>query len=278
MNAPNLEQLLTHADALPSLPEVVQHVMTSLKDDDADIDTLVHHINTDAVIVSRLLAAANASAFGLAAQVDSARQAFMVLGENRVINIILATALINRYDHQSTEFDARAQWRHALGVATCARALAERIDFNREMAFTGGLLHDIGKLLMFTAAPAAYAEVMRLCAEREMTALDAEKSVFGYNHSAAGEQLAIAWNLPYEIAEAIAAHHDPDEHGSELGELIHVANTLSHALDLGSTPQSRVPDLSMQACASLDLSWPHLVGQFAEIEANYEGLRLVLGV
>lgn len=278
MNVPDLGQLLTHADALPSLPEVVHHVMTSLKDDDADVDTLVYHINTDAVIVSRLLAAANASAFGLTAHVDSARQAFMVLGENRVINIILATALINRYDSQTTAFDARIQWRHALGVATCARALAERIDLNREMAFTGGLLHDIGKLLMFTAAPAAYTEVMRLCTAQEMPTLDAEKSIFGYDHAAAGGQLATAWNLPYEITEAIAAHHEPDEHGSELGELIHAADALSHALDLGESPENRVPDLSMQACVSLDLSWPQMAGHFAEIEANYEGLRLVLGV
>jgi putative nucleotidyltransferase with HDIG domain len=248
--------------------------MSSLKDDNADVDTLVHHINTDPAIVSRLLAGANASAFGLAAPVDSARQAFMVLGENRVVSIILATALIERYN----EFDSRGLWRHTLGVATCARALAERLDFSPEMAFTGGLLHDIGKLLMLTAAPTAYATVLQLHQTEDMPIVAAELSVFGYDHAAAGGQLATQWNLPYEISEAIAAHHNPDDYSSELGDLIHVANVLSHALDLGDPPGNRVPDLSERTCASLGVSWPALAGRFGEIEARYQGIRLILGI
>jgi putative nucleotidyltransferase with HDIG domain len=278
MSAPSLEELLSHSDALPSLPEIVHHVMTSLKDDNADVDTLVHHINTDPTIVSRLLAGANASVFGLAAQVDSARQAFMVLGENRVINIILATALIERYSGQTDEYDSRGLWRHTLGVATCARALAERLDFNPEMAFTGGLLHDIGKLLMLTVAPTAYARVLQLHQNEDMPIVAAELAVFGYDHAAAGGQLATMWNLPYEISEAIAVHHDPDSYSSDLGELIHAANVLSHALELGDPPGNRVPDLSERACASLGLTWPAFAGRFGEIEARYQGIRLILGI
>jgi putative nucleotidyltransferase with HDIG domain len=278
MSAPSLDELLDHADALPSLPEIVHHVLDALKDDNADIDTLVHHINTDPAIVSRLLAGANASAFGLAAPVDSARQAFMVLGENRVVSIILATALIERYSGQNAGFDPRGLWRHTLGVATCARALAERLSFSPEMAFTGGLLHDIGKLLMLTAAPAAYAGVMHLHQTEDMPIVAAELSVFGYDHATAGGQLATIWNLPYEICEAISAHHDPDSYSSEFGELIHVANVLSHALELGDPPGNRVPDLSERACVSLGLSWPAFAGRFGEIEARYQGIRLVLGI
>jgi putative nucleotidyltransferase with HDIG domain len=278
MSAPSLDKLLQHADALPSLPEIVRHVLDTLKDDNADVDTLVHHINTDPAIVSRLLAGANASAFGLATPVDSARQAFMVLGENRVISIILATALIERYSGQTDEFDLRGLWRHSLGVATCARTLAEHLDFSPEVAFTGGLLHDIGKLLMLTAAPAAYAEVMHICKTGDVPVLAAELSVFGYDHAAAGSQLATMWRLPYEIAVSIASHHEPDDSGSELGDLIHVANVLSHALELGDSPANRVPDLSERACAGLGLSWPSLTGRFGEIEARYQGIRLILGI
>jgi putative nucleotidyltransferase with HDIG domain len=278
MSAPSLDELLVQADALPSLPEIVHHVMKSLKDDDADMDTLVHHINTDPVIVSRLLAGANASAFGLSARVDSARQAFMVLGENRVVSIILATALIERYSKPTPEFDPRKLWCHTLGVAICARALAERLDFSPEMAFTGGLLHDIGKLLMLTVAPADYARVLQLHQAEEVAVVDAENAVFGYTHAAAGGALATRWCLPYEISEAIAAHHDPDESCSELGDLIHAANVLSHALELGAAPENRVPDLSERACASLGLSWSGFATRFGEIEARYQGMRLILGI
>ncbi len=162
MTIPTLDELLSHAALLPSLPEIVHHLMHSLDDERADVDTLAHHINSDPAIVARLLAAANSSAFGLRSRIDSARQAFLVLGVDRVVNIVLATVLIHRYNTQAHEFDAHLLWRHTLGVATCARVIAEQTGFDPEVAFTGGLLHDIGQLLMYSAAPVAYTAALHL--------------------------------------------------------------------------------------------------------------------
>jgi putative nucleotidyltransferase with HDIG domain len=281
MTIPALDDLLSHADALPSLPEIVRHLMRSLNDELADVDTLAHQINADPAIVARLLAAANSSAFGLSSRIESARQAFLVLGVNRVTGIILATALIRRFDTQTQDFDARLLWRHTLGVATCARVLAEQTDIDPEIAFTAGLLHDIGQLLMFAAAPEAYAQSLALRKNEDISILLAENTVFGYDHAAAGGMLANAWKLPREISEAISAHHNPDDYcssGNPLSDLIHVAEVLSHALDLGEQTNNRVPDLSERAVASLGLSWQSLTGRFAEIEARYDGIRIALGV
>jgi putative nucleotidyltransferase with HDIG domain len=281
MTPPSLDHLMEHADALPSLPEIVRHLMKSLKDERADVDTLAHHINADPAIVARLLAAANSSAFGLSSRIDSARQAFYYLGVDRVASIIMATILIQRFDIRNADFDARLLWRHALGVATCGRVLAEQIGYDPEVAFTGGLLHDIGQVLMFTAAPKAYARALELRQENDMSILAAEIEIFGYDHTAAGSLLAHAWNLPREISEAIAAHHDPDLYsntGSELGDLVHLAEVLSHALDLGEQPNNRVPELSARACANLGVSWPTLAEKFPEIEARYDGIRIALGI
>ena len=80
MTPPSLNELPSHAEALPSLPEVVSYLMHSFKDDSADVDTIAHHINSDPAIVARLLAAANSAATGLSTHIYSAKQAFMVLG------------------------------------------------------------------------------------------------------------------------------------------------------------------------------------------------------
>ena len=278
MSAPRLEDLGTWTDKLPSLPEVVHYLMRSLSDESADIDTLAHHINSDPVIVARLFAAANSVGSGLSTRIHSARQAFIVLGANRVVSIVLASALSHRFDHQGSGFDTRILWRHSLGVAACAQVVAEECGINPDMAFTGGLLHDIGQLLMHTASPASYLRVLELRTSEDVALLDAERTVFGYSHTDAGKTLALSWKLPEEIVEAIVAHHEPDEVGSEIGNLIHVCEVLSHALDLGEQPNNRVAELSDLACASLGLSWPKLSARFAEIEARYDGLRIALGL
>jgi putative nucleotidyltransferase with HDIG domain len=278
MTPPSLDELASHANALPSLPEVVNDLIRSLSDECADVDTLVHHINSDPVIVARLLSAANAVGSGLSTRIHSAKQAFLVLGIDRISHIILASAFSYRYDTRGSGFDAHLIWRHSLGVATCARVLAEQTGINPEMAFTGGLLHDIGQLLMYTASPANYLHALTLRNTDDVALVDAERSVFGYDHAAAGRTLALTWKLPSEIADAIAAHHEPDELGSEIGDLVHVSEVLSHALDLGEQPGNRVPDLSELACANLGLSWPKLAGHFAEIEARYDGIRSALGI
>ena len=278
MSIPTLSELPEHARKLPSLPEVVIYLTRSLNDEKADADTIAHHINSDPAIVARLLAAANSAASGVSTRIVSTKQAFLVLGVDRVASIILASALAYRYDIRHSGFDARLLWSHSLGVATCARVLAEHTGEDPELAFTAGLLHDIGQLLMYITSPAAYLQVIEKRQQQDISLTDAERSVYGYDHTEAGTTLATTWNLPREIADAIGAHHAPDDIGSDIGNLIHVSEVLSHALDLGEQPNNQVPDLSELACAQLGLSWPTISKRFPEIEARYEGIRIALGI
>ena len=278
MTPPTLDELPACALKLPSLPEVVNYLTRSLSDEHADIDTLSHHINSDPAIVARLLAAANSAAFGLSTRIFTTKQAFLVLGVDRIVNIILASALAYRYDIRHSGFDARLLWRHSLGVATCAKVLAGHTGIDADTAFTSGLLHDIGQLLMYIAHPASYLQVIEQRRQENISLQDAERRIFGYDHAEAGKALAIAWRLPAETADAIAAHHNPDEIGSEIGNLIHVSEVLSHALDLGEQPNNHVPDVSELACAQLGLNWSSLKKRFAEIEACYEGFLIALGM
>lgn len=278
MTPPSLASLPTHAEALPSLPEVVNYLIRALGDDSANLDTLAHHINSDPAIVARLLAAANSAGSGLAKRVASASQAFLLLGADRIATIVLASALIYRYDAHASGFSARVLWRHSLGVATCARVLAEQTGIDPDLAFTSGLLHDIGQLLMYTASPTHFLAVLDRHQHEDTPLFVAEHAVFGYDHCEAGRILATTWKLPTDIVDAIAAHHEPDEFGSEMGNLVHVSECLSHALDLGELPSNQVPVLSDIACASLGLSWPKFAAHFAEIEARFDDFRVTLGV
>jgi putative nucleotidyltransferase with HDIG domain len=275
---PTLTQLLDHAEALPSLPEVAAYLIRALRDDSADLETLAQHINSDPAIAVRLLAAANSVASGLSKRVHSTAQAFLLLGADRVIKIVLASSLIYRYDERATGFIAPLFWRHSLGAAICARTLAEQTGVDPELAFIGGLLHDIGRLLMYVASPAHVHKALDRRQHSDIPLIAAEREVFGYDHCESGRVLASAWKLPPDITDAIAAHHEPDGFDNEICDLVHVSECLSHALDLGEIANNWVPDLSEQACARLGLSWPKFASRFAEIEAYFDDFRLSLGL
>jgi putative nucleotidyltransferase with HDIG domain len=278
MTPPALDRLLDYAETLPSLPEVVAYLARALRDENADLETLARHINSDPAIVARLLAAVNSASSGLSRRVHSVEQAFLLLGADRVADIVLASSLIYRYDAHASGFDARLLWRHSLGVAICAKALAEQAGIDPDLAFIGGLLHDIGRLLMHTASPGLILKVLDHRQHDDISMIACERMVFGYDHCEAGRVLASAWNLPPDVTDAISAHHEPEGFGSEICNLVHIGECLAHALDLGELENNRVPDLSDQACAHLGLSWPKFASRFGEIEARFDDFRLSLGI
>ena len=273
-----LEQVLARANSLPALPEIVARILEMLGDDDVNADALGRHIINDPAVVVRLLAAANAGALGASGRIDSVRQAIMLLGIGRVRDITLATAIIDRFK-PAKPFDAQRLWLHSVGVAVCAQEVARNADLDVDVAYTSGLLHDVGQLLLFTFDPAAYADVMRMRDERDMDIVDAEREYLGVDHAHVGGELARLWKLPEEVADAIAGHHisDESEPENEMADAIHVAEVLAHALDLGGG-NSRVPNLSDLSCARMGIDWRQLAAQFPRIEARFANARITLGL
>lgn len=280
MNPPfTLEQVLARADALPALPEIVARILEMLGDEEVNAEALSKHIVSDPAVVVRLLAAANAGAIGASGKVDSVRQAIILLGVGRVRDITLATAIIDRFS-VAPPFDAQRLWLHSVGVAVCAQEVARSAGLDADVAYTAGLLHDVGQLLLFVFNPEAYVGALRLKAEHDIDIVDAEREYLGVDHAHVGGELARLWKLPEAVADAIAGHHASDDNQpeNEMADAVHVAEVLSHALDLGGGADSRVPNLSDLSCARMGIDWRHLAAHFPLIEARFISARITLGI
>jgi putative nucleotidyltransferase with HDIG domain len=263
-----IEQVLAKATALPALPKIVARILDMLGDEEVNVEVL-----------SSLLAAANAGALGVTGRVDSVRQAIILLGVSRVRDITLATAIIDRFS-ATPPFDAKRLWLHSLGVAICAQEVARSAGLDVDVAYTAGLLHDVGQLLLFVADPMAYAGVLSLQGERDIDIVDAEREYLGVDHAHVGGELARLWKLPEAVADAIAAHHISADHEpeNEMADAVHVAEVLSHALNLGGGDKARVPRLSDLSCARMGIDWRQFAAHFPVIEARFIGARITLGL
>jgi putative nucleotidyltransferase with HDIG domain len=211
--------------------------------------------------------------------VHSVRQAILLLGVGRVRDITMATAVIDRFAAEPP-FDAQRLWQHSIGVAICAQEIAQHAGLDVDTAYIAGLLHDIGQLLLFGIDSSAYSHALQVMNERDVEISEAERECLGVDHAQVGGALARLWKLPEVVAEAITTHHasaesDPE---TEMGDAIHVAEILSHALDLGAADGNRVPYLSDISVARMGIEWPRFAEKFPRIEARFDRVRIELGL
>ncbi|WEF31159.1 HDOD domain-containing protein [Pseudoduganella chitinolytica] len=199
---------------LPSLPAVVMELLNSIDQEDVDIGLLARKVSHDQALTAKTLRLANSSAYGFQVKVTTIQQAITYLGFETTRNLITAAAVTGCFaEGKCAGFDHKAFWRHSIGSAACAKVLARHMRFNQDYAFTAGLLHDIGRLVLVSGFPRHYERVLAWRAQHDSTLLLAERTVLGIDHVEAGLALAEHWNFSDTMRLAIGGHHAPTRPG-----------------------------------------------------------------
>jgi len=260
--------------AIPSLPAAVVELMAAIDRDDVDTDAIAARIARDQGLTARVLRVANSPFYGQTSRVATIADAVMVLGLRAVRTMATAAAVtgVIRVDPTSG-FDIRMFWRHSVGAALCARALAARRRLAADEAFTAGLLHDIGRAALAICFPAHSAEIARLQKQLDCHTLDAERAVTGIDHAHIGELLAARWRFPPALCAAIGGHHAPPENEpSGFAALLHVADALAHALDLDGDAEAQMPRLAPACWSAFALSWDETRDIFTDVDTQFDAL------
>jgi len=267
-----MQRVLDGLRQLPSLPVVVLEVLETFEHADVDVDALARRIAQDQAIAARVLRIANSSFYGLQTRVGTVQEAVVVLGFRSVRAMVVSVAATNCFSPRACPgFDHAAFWRHCVGAALCARALARPARMNAELAFTAGLLHDIGRLVLVTCFPEEYAATLAYGEQHDCPALVAERDVLGLDHAQVGEALAERWRFSPLLREAIGGHHAPQDYpASSLAGLIHVADLTARALDFANVPNERVSPMSGVAWNRLGIDWADFRAALAEADTGFE--------
>jgi putative nucleotidyltransferase with HDIG domain len=272
------DDLANDLDDLPSLPAVVMELLGNIDQEDIDISVLAKKVSHDQALTAKTLRLANSSLYSLQVKVTTIQQAITFLGFQTTRNLITTAAITGCFPTGlCAGFDDRAFWRHSIATAVCARVLARRMRFNQDYAFTAGLLHDIGRLVLVTRFPEQYAQVLARRTREDEYLQDSERAVLGLDHVDAGVALAQHWNFSDTMRQAIAYHHDPEVTGAGfLATIVHVANAVVHSLDLARDEEELVPAVSAVAWTALGLSEEAYLHLFRETELLFEEMSTVL--
>jgi putative nucleotidyltransferase with HDIG domain len=277
------DSLRKRVATLPSLPQAVREAMAILNEESASVSAVAERIERDQALTARTLRAANTAFYGAPGRVATIRTAIGVLGL-RTVAALLTTASVSAHFTDSgrcPEFRFKQYWRHALTAALVARGLAQRAGLDGEVAFTAGLLHDIGALVLATQFPAETGTALRFAREQDLSTLHVERAVLGLDHCVAGESLARHWRFPEAVVQAMASHHEPPLHSAErptLAEIVNVADALAHGIQPEGGPDDIVPPVAVATWTRVGVGGPAclaiLQATASGVEALCEALSL----
>jgi putative nucleotidyltransferase with HDIG domain len=185
-----------------------------------------------------MLRLCNSSYYGLRRPVGTVQEAVVYLGQRTILNLVLVSCASDLFRDSGDGYvmDPGALWRHSVGCAIGADLLARRIgDENPERAFTAGLFHDVGKVVLNEYLRTALPEILDHVS-RGRTFVDSEKDVLGIHHGEIGAMLVESWEFPEELARAVRFHHDPQLAGvgRSLAVFVHVADILCLTMGIGA--------------------------------------------
>jgi putative nucleotidyltransferase with HDIG domain len=270
---------LMAADQLPSFPEVAQRVLVAVNRDDADLKKLSALVARDQALAARLLRLANSALFAIRGKVTSIAQAVTLLGFTRVRDIVLGLSVWGALDAKdaASKRYRKTMWSHTVTVAAAAKVLAERTGSDGSEAFTVGLLHDIGKLVLGLRLGASYWALLDEAAERNVGTAEVEEEAFGCHHGTVGGWLLQLWHLPPTLVDAVARHHDPLEraYGMDLPAVVAVADRLVTSTDAsnGQVRNEVLEDVRDFAPGLLAAdTWTEMYTGFAREERTMAGM------
>lgn len=261
-------ELLARSEHVPPMPESVVLLLQLLNNAETEPGDLERHLQTDPILVARMLAMVNSPFYGLSRSISSIREAIMVLGFRGLRSLVLATSTARflQADMECYGHDGRGLWVHSLCVAAAARALGVRSRLapeKCELLFVGGLLHDLGKLLL--APFLTEAQQKGKVVDGDLRA--SERRLFGLDSGEAGALVAAKWNLANDIQEMLEMQRDRTADGDpRLPAAVRLADALACETGYGYLP-GRAPH---------EVPHPDDLGMLGLTDESFHALRAEL--
>ncbi len=240
MGIHTVHELVKQNIRLVSLPEIVIRINDLINDPNASADDIAQAISQDPALTVRLLKIVNSPLYNLQKTIDSVGAAVNILGTRQLRDLIMAAAVIKRFRNKvNAIFDIETFWCHSIATSIAARTIATHLKLaNTERFFIAGLLHDIGKMVMFLLLPNESVQYLKAYQNKKPHLCATEQLIFGFTHAQLGAELLRAWQFPESLIESTAFHHHPSEAKQYPQEtaIVHLANAIANNIQAPISP------------------------------------------
>lgn len=259
-----------------SLPKIYFELQEALNDPDKTFQDLGEIISFDPALSARLLKIVNSPFYGFPSKIETISHAISIIGMDQLTDLALATLVIYQFRGiPNSLFNMEKFWRHSMACGVVARSIAEfRGEKNVERLYLAGILHDIGRLVIFKKEPALARDAFYRSKELQENIYLSERNLMGFDHADVGRELLKAWQLPPRLVEAIGCHHQPQtakEYPVDAA-IIHTADYVVHVLKAVSDAEFSEPQLYPKSWEIIGLSPDDFEFMKDKVIQQYQGI------
>lgn len=261
MEHSEIQKKLDSIKDLPTLPAIAMEINSLLQASETTVETIAESIEKDQSIAAKVLKLINSAFFGVRSKVTNIHDAIVLLGFNSIRNIVLSVSVMKAFSKSDTTegLNIADFWKHSIAVAMTSKKMSEMSKVSSpEDAFTGGLLHDIGKIIMAQYFREIFLLTVSDCESESIPFSIAEKNhLQGMGHGKMGAFLTDKWKFPQSLTQAIGTHHSAIDNMSELGTIVHCADIIVNIQTVNKTSldiekkKSRMPVFNKEATSQL---------------------------
>lgn len=259
MEEKRLNYIVNKVNDIPVLPSRVKKIIAITEDPDSTIEDLEKEILKDQSLTSRILKLANSAYYGYPRKINTVSQATILLGFQTIKSMALASTIskIMARELKGYALEKNDLWTQSQACAIISRYIAKEVKFsNPETAYIAGLLRDIGKTILNFYVEQEYQAIVNKVEYSNMSFLEAEEEVLGFNHAQVGEKIATKWNFPEDLVEAIGLHHTPEKSNinSKLVSIVHIADAITMMIGVSIGADGLAYNFSPFALETLNLT------------------------
>jgi HD-like signal output (HDOD) protein len=278
-----VEKIKSTEIKLPELPSTVVEINEIVADPMASANDVAEVVNKSPSLTALLLKITNSAFYGFPSKIDNISRAVTLIGSKQIASLALGVSMMHSFkDIPKAIVDMEAFLKHSLACGLISRILSAYKNIRQtEQMFVSGLLHDIGRLILYKDFPHESKLYFKLAMESDKSLYSVERIHIGYSHARIGKHLINAWKLPIVLENNVVFHHRPsDAPDQKKAAIIHLADIIVNGLGLGTSGERLIPQMDYKALENIDMPFKifntvvqQAIHQLASLESFFDGQK-----